>query len=236
MAKRSTTGLPNVGVDLRVLDDDDHEVPWDAATIGEICVRSNHVMAGYWNAPDATADVLRGGWLRTGDLATVDDEGYVTIVDRRKDLIISGGENIASVEVEACLLEHPDVSEAAVVGMPDDQWGEVPRAFVTLIAGRDSSGEALIEFVAGAARALQSTQAGRHRRRASEGWNWQGAQERVEEPPAMSQPSSWTHTGYAQQLVFGADTVDQLGELVKGIGLRRRARDDDGGPLGIGGG
>jgi len=132
VAKRSTTGLPNVGVDLRVLDDDDHEVVWDSRTIGEICVRSNHVMAGYWNAPEATAEVLRGGWLRTGDLATVDAEGYVTIVDRRKDLIISGGENIASVEVESCLMEHPGVAEAAVVAMPDERWGEVPRAFVVV--------------------------------------------------------------------------------------------------------
>lgn len=132
VAKRSTTGLPNLGVDLRVLDDDDREVAWDGRAIGEICVRSNHVMEGYWNAPDATAAVLQRGWLRTGDLATVDDEGYVTIVDRRKDLIISGGENIASVEVEATLLEHPQVAEAAVVGMPDEQWGEVPRAFVVV--------------------------------------------------------------------------------------------------------
>lgn len=153
VAKRSMTGLPNVGVDLRVLDDDDREVAWDGAEIGEICVRSNHVMAGYWNAPDATADVLRGGWLRTGDLATVDDEGYVMIVDRRKDLIISGGENIASIEVEACLLEHPDVVEAAVVGMPDERWGEVPRAFVTLSVGPRTgahltpSSEVLIDWV-----------------------------------------------------------------------------------------
>jgi fatty-acyl-CoA synthase len=130
--RRATTGLPNVGVDLRVFDDDDREVPWDGVTAGEICVRSNHVMAGYWNRPDATAEVLRDGWLRTGDVATVDAEGYVTIVDRKKDLIISGGENISSVEVEKVLCEHPSVLESAVVGMPHDRWGEVPRAFVTL--------------------------------------------------------------------------------------------------------
>jgi fatty-acyl-CoA synthase len=146
--RRATTGLPNVGVDLRVLDDDDREVPSDGLTPGEICVRSNHVMAGYWNRPDETAAALRGGWLRTGDMATVDAEGYVTIVDRRKDLIVSGGENISSVQVEQCLAAHPSVLEAAVVGMPHDHWGEVPRAFVTLRPGADPVGEdALIAWV-----------------------------------------------------------------------------------------
>jgi fatty-acyl-CoA synthase len=140
--KRSTTGLPNVGVDLRVFDDDDAEVAWDGAQVGEICVRSNHVMAGYWNRPEETAAALRGGWLRTGDLATVDAEGYVTIVDRRKDIIVSGGENISSVQVEHCLAAHPAVLEAAVVGMPDERWGEVPRAFVSLRPGIEAVGEA----------------------------------------------------------------------------------------------
>lgn len=148
--QRATTGLPILGVDLRVLDDDDLEVPWDGRSIGEICARSNHVMTGYWGQPAETDAALRGGWLRTGDLATVDAEGYVTIVDRRKDLIVSGGENIASVEVEAALGAHPSVSEAAVVGMPDDRWGEVPAAFVTLVAGAPVVAEAeLIEWVQG---------------------------------------------------------------------------------------
>ena len=148
-ARRATTGLPNVGVDLRVVDDGDAEVPDDGRTVGEIVVRSNHVMAGYWNRPEATDEVLRGGWLRTGDLAVVDAEGYVRIVDRRKDLIISGGENISSVEVEQALCAHPAVLEAAVVGVADERWGEVPRAFVTLrpsaVAGPDDLGA----FVAG---------------------------------------------------------------------------------------
>ncbi|MFP5328479.1 MAG: AMP-binding protein, partial [Acidimicrobiia bacterium] len=147
-ARQATTGLPNVGVDLRVLDDEDREVPWDGATAGEICIRSNHVMAGYWNQPEATEDALRGGWLRSGDLATVDAEGYVMIVDRKKDLIISGGENVSSVEVEECLCEHPSVLEAAVVGMADERWGEVPRAFVALRPGSEKVSPAeLIEFV-----------------------------------------------------------------------------------------
>ncbi len=130
--RRATTGLPNIGVDLRVLADDDSEVPWDGVTAGEICARSNHVMAGYWNRPTETEAALRGGWLRTGDVATVDAEGYVTIVDRKKDLIVSGGENISTVEVENCLNDHPAVLESAVVGMAHEKWGEVPRAFVVL--------------------------------------------------------------------------------------------------------
>ena len=145
--RKATTGLPMIGVDLRVFDDDDNEVPWDGATPGEICVRSNHVMAGYWGDDDATGDALRGGWLRTGDLATVDSEGYVMIVDRRKDIIVSGGENIASIEVEAALCAHPGVLEASVVGMADDRWGEVPRAFVVLRPGAAATEDELIEAV-----------------------------------------------------------------------------------------
>jgi fatty-acyl-CoA synthase len=145
--QRATTGLPILGVDLRVLDHADVEVPWDGVAVGEICVRSNHVMTGYWDQPDETAAALRDGWLRTGDLAVVDLDGYVTIVDRRKDLIVSGGENIASVEVEAALLAHPAVREAAVVGMPDDRWGEVPAAFVALREGASATEPELIEWV-----------------------------------------------------------------------------------------
>jgi fatty-acyl-CoA synthase len=147
--RRATTGHPNVGVHLRVLDADDREVAWDGASAGEICVRSNHVMAGYWNQPGATDDVLRGGWLRTGDVATVDVEGYVTIVDRTKDLIISGGENISSVEIENVLRAHEAVLDAAVVGMPDERWGEVPRAFVTLRPDALAGADDLVTWVAG---------------------------------------------------------------------------------------
>ncbi len=145
--RRATTGFPILGVDARVLGDDDVEVPWDGETVGEICARSNHVMAGYHDAPEATAEVLRDGWLRTGDLAVVRPDGYVVIVDRRKDLIISGGENIASPEVEHCLVAHDAVREAAVVGRPDDRWGEVPVAFVTLHPGATAGEDELIEWV-----------------------------------------------------------------------------------------
>lgn len=130
--QRATTGLPILGVDARVLGPGDVEVPWDGETVGEICARSNHVMTGYLDNPEATAEVLRDGWLRTGDLAVVRPDGYLRIVDRKKDIIVSGGENIASPEVEHALTTDPSVREAAVVGRPDDRWGEVPVAFVSL--------------------------------------------------------------------------------------------------------
>ena len=145
-SQRATTGRPILGVDVRVVDERDVEVPWDGATVGEISARSNHVMIGYLDAPDATAEVLRGGWLRTGDLATVDADGYLTIVDRSKDLIVSGGENVASVEVEQALELHPAVREVAVVAMADERWGEVPRAFVSLVPGGSASEEELIAW------------------------------------------------------------------------------------------
>jgi fatty-acyl-CoA synthase len=145
--QRATTGLPILGVDARVLGEGDVEVPWDGTTVGEICARSNHIMLGYLDQPAATAEVLRDGWLRTGDLAVVDADGYITIVDRAKDLIVSGGENIASVEVEHALAAHPAVREAAVVGVPYDRWGEVPVAFVSLCDGAAADETELITWV-----------------------------------------------------------------------------------------
>jgi fatty-acyl-CoA synthase len=145
--RRVTTGLPILGVDVRVLGDGDIEVPWDGETPGEVCARSNHVMQGYWNRPEETAETLRGGWLRTGDIAVVSPDGYLTIVDRKKDLIISGGENVSSVQVENTIAAHPSVSEVAVVGVPDERWGEVPRAFVTLRTGASATEAELIAWV-----------------------------------------------------------------------------------------
>ena len=118
--------------DLRVVDDEDRDVPRDGATVGEIVVRGNVVMKGYYNDPDATAPALRGGYFHSGDAAVVHPDGYVDIRDRLKDVIICGGENISSVEVEGVLLRHPAVQEAAVVGLPDAKWGEAPHAFVVL--------------------------------------------------------------------------------------------------------
>ncbi len=145
--RRATTGLPILGVDARVLDTDDREVPWDGRTTGEICARSNHVMIGYRGRPDETTDALRDGWLRTGDIGVVDPDGYITIVDRRKDLIVSGGENVSSVEVEQALDAHPAVLESAVVGQPDERWGEVPCAFVVLRDGAAVSADDLVAWV-----------------------------------------------------------------------------------------
>ena len=129
-----------------------------ASTTGEICVRSNHVMAGYWQRPEETAAALAGGWLHTEDIAVVDPDGYVTIVDRKKDLIISGGENISSVEVEKTLAEHPAVLEVAVVGMPDERWGEVPQAWVVARAGHEPDGGRADRLRARPPRPLQGAQ------------------------------------------------------------------------------
>jgi acyl-CoA synthetase (AMP-forming)/AMP-acid ligase II len=118
--------------DLRVVDERGRDVPRDGKTIGEIVVRGNVVMKGYYNDPDATAQALRGGYFHSGDAAVVHPDGYVEIRDRLKDVIISGGENISSVEVESVLLRHPAVQEAAVVGLPDAKWGEAPHAFIVL--------------------------------------------------------------------------------------------------------
>lgn len=145
--RRATTGLPILGVDARVVDDDDREVPWDGATVGEIVARSNHVMDHYWNDPDGTAETLRGGWLHTGDLAVVSPDGYLRIVDRKKDMVISGGENVSTVEVEHAIAEHPAVLEVAVVGVPDPRWGEVPKAWVSLRPGASLTPDEVTAFV-----------------------------------------------------------------------------------------
>jgi fatty-acyl-CoA synthase len=120
--------------ELRVVDEDGREVPHDGKTLGEITVRGNVVMKGYYNDPEATAQAMRDGWFHSGDAAVVHSDGFVEIRDRFKDIIISGGENI-SVEVEGWLMRHPAVQEAAVVGMPHEKWGEAPHAFVILRAG-----------------------------------------------------------------------------------------------------
>jgi fatty-acyl-CoA synthase len=132
--------------ELLVLDDDGHEVPHDGVAIGEIVVRGNVVMEGYYNDPAATAHAFRGGYFHTGDAAIVHPDGYVQITDRIKDVIISGGENISSVEVEGVLLRHPAVQEVAVVGVADERWGETPHAFVVLKSGADASAEELRLF------------------------------------------------------------------------------------------
>jgi len=129
-----------------VVDENAAEVPRDGETCGEIVVRGNVVMAGYYNDPEATAQAMRGGWFHTGDAAVIHPDGYIEIRDRLKDVIISGGENISSVEVEGGLLRHPAVQEVAVVGLPDERWGEAPHAFVVLKNGATTTEEELREF------------------------------------------------------------------------------------------
>ncbi len=133
--------------ELLVIDEQGNEVAHDGATLGEIVARGNVVMKGYYNDPDATARAFEGGWFHTGDAAVVHPDGYVEIRDRLKDVIISGGENISSVEVEGVLLRHPAVQEVAVVGLPDVQWGESPHAFIVLKAGQSATEAELRTFV-----------------------------------------------------------------------------------------
>jgi fatty-acyl-CoA synthase len=121
-------------------------VPKDGSTVGEIMVRGNTVMLGYLKESKATTDSFRGGWMHTGDLAVEHPDGYIEIKDRAKDIIISGGENISSVEVEIALYRHPAVQLAAVVARPDQKWGETPCAFVQLKPGADASVEEIIAF------------------------------------------------------------------------------------------
>jgi fatty-acyl-CoA synthase len=132
--------------ELRVVDDQGREVPADGKTPGEIVARGNVVMAGYYNDPEATEKCMGDGWFHTGDAAVVHPDGYVQITDRLKDVIISGGENISSVEVEAMLLRHDTIQEVAVVGVPHEKWGEAPHAFVVFKAGHSATGDALREF------------------------------------------------------------------------------------------
>lgn len=121
-------------------------VPHDGETIGEIVMRGNNVMAGYYKQPDETREAFRGGWFHSGDLAVTHPNGYVEIKDRMKDIIISGGENISTVEVENVIYQHPDVLEVAVVAIPHEKWGEVPKAFIALKEGANPSKEEIIEF------------------------------------------------------------------------------------------
>ena len=132
--------------DLRVVNEGGESVPADGATIGEIVVRGNAVMEGYFNDPEATARAMSGGWFHSGDAAVVHPDGYLEIRDRLKDVIISGGENVSSIEVEGVMLRHADVLEVAIVGVPHEKWGEVPHAFVVLKRGASTSADELLKY------------------------------------------------------------------------------------------
>jgi fatty-acyl-CoA synthase len=131
--------------DARVVDEEMNDVPADATTMGEVLMRGNNTMKGYLNDPAATERAFRGGWFHTGDLAVMHPDGYIELRDRQKDIIISGGENISTIEVEQALTSHPAVLEVAVIAIPDDYWGEVPKAFVTLRQGANVTTDELIE-------------------------------------------------------------------------------------------
>jgi fatty-acyl-CoA synthase len=134
---------------LRVVDEDMNDVPRDGITMGEIVMRGNNVMLGYYNDPEATAKVFRGGWLHSGDLGVMHPDGYIELRDRAKDIVISGGENISTVEVEQALMSHPAVLESAVIGVPDTRWGERPKGFVVLKDGYSVSPDDLAAYLRG---------------------------------------------------------------------------------------
>lgn len=144
--RQAMTGFPMPGVEMSIVDGNDNHLPHDGANVGEIVVRADNVMAGYWKQPEDTAHVMRGGWFHTGDMAVVDEHGYYLIVDRKKDIIISGGENISSLEVEKAVYSHPAVFECAIIAVPDDRWGEVPKALVVLKPGESLGEQELIDY------------------------------------------------------------------------------------------
>jgi long-chain acyl-CoA synthetase len=142
--KSGSIGTPIEGVEMKVVDEDDNEVP--TGEVGEIVIKGHNVMKGYWGRDDATQEAIRDGWFHSGDMAKVDEDGYFFIVDRKKDMIIRGGYNVYPREIEEVLYEHPAVSEAAVIGVPDDSLGEEVAAIVVLKEGADASADDLRAF------------------------------------------------------------------------------------------
>ena len=146
--RKARQGVPYLiaGTDLRITDEHMNDVPSDGKTMGEVLMRGNNVMIGYYNNPEATAEAFRGGWFHSGDLAVMHPDGYIELRDRAKDIVISGGENISSIEVEKVLADHPAVAEVAIVAAPDEKWGEVPKAYVGLKPGAALTAEELIAW------------------------------------------------------------------------------------------
>jgi long-chain acyl-CoA synthetase len=143
VSKLGSCGQAVLGVELKIVDEDDGEVP--AGTVGELCARGDNVMLGYWQQPELTAQALRNGWLHTGDGARMDEDGYVFIVDRVKDMIISGGENVYSAEVEDAIYQHEAVVECAVIGIPHEKWGEQVHAIIRLHDGQNVNDQAIMD-------------------------------------------------------------------------------------------
>jgi fatty-acyl-CoA synthase len=147
LRRQAMAGWPLPGVTVRVVDMDMRDVPRDMQAIGEVVAMGDHIMEGYFKEPEATAAVMTGPWFHSGDMAVWDEDGYIHIVDRKKEIIISGGENISSIEVERAIFSHPAVFECAVVAAPSDKWGEVPAAIVVLKPGESVTSEDLMAFL-----------------------------------------------------------------------------------------
>jgi fatty-acyl-CoA synthase len=143
---KAKAGIPMISCQVKVVNGLGEEVAHDGTEIGEVITRSNGVMKGYWKNEEATMETIRNGWLHTGDMATVDRYGNIDIVDRKKDVIISGGENISSIEVEGVLYDHPAVLEAAVIAVPHEKWGETPHAYIVLRENEEVTEEELVNF------------------------------------------------------------------------------------------
>ncbi|CAH0991922.1 Long-chain-fatty-acid--CoA ligase FadD13 [Sinobacterium norvegicum] len=137
--KVGSCGQPQMHTELKVIDDQGNTIEHGSDQVGELCLAGDHMMLGYWNKPEATAEALIDGWLHTGDLCTIDKDGCVFICDRKKDMVISGGENVYPAELENVLTGHPDVQEVAVIGIPSKKWGETPLAIVVAVAGKNPS-------------------------------------------------------------------------------------------------
>jgi len=191
--RRSMAGWPVIGMQVRVVDPEMSDVPRDMRTIGEIVTCGDHIMDGYFREPEATAAVLSGRWFHTGDMATWDDESFIQIVDRKKEIIISGGENISSIEVEKAIFAHPDVFECAVVAAPDETWGEIPAAIVVRKPGSALTSDQLLDFlktrlgkfklpriIAFSDEPLPKTGTGKIRKLVLKEQFWQGKEKRVQ--------------------------------------------------------
>jgi len=144
LRKMASVGRPFVNVETRLVDNEDREVP--VGQVGEVLARGPNIMVGYYKDPEATARTLKGGWLHTGDLGRLDEEGFLYIVDRKKDMIITGGENVYPREIEEVLYAHPKILEAAVIGLPDSQWGEKIHAVVVLKKGEQVTEPEIIDY------------------------------------------------------------------------------------------
>ncbi|WP_353947605.1 long-chain-fatty-acid--CoA ligase [Sporolactobacillus sp. Y61] len=143
---KASAGICMMNMDIRIVDEAGRDVSADGRQMGELIVRGNNIMEGYWQQPEETAKAIKDGWYYTGDMATIDKDGVVAIVDRKKDIIISGGENISSIEVEGVLSRHPAVLEAAVIAVPHEKWGEVPHAVCMLKPGQTATDQELLAF------------------------------------------------------------------------------------------